>query len=270
MLSAESVCLRRGGRLILQAVDLAVKPGEFLALVGPNGAGKSTLLRLMAGSLSPTEGRVCLDGQPLATQDPRSLAQRRAVLPQGSLLNFAFTVREVVSLGRSPHRTGPARDRQVAEEVMALAEVLPLADRRYTELSGGERQRVELARVLAQIWPEPGDAPAGAGARYLLLDEPTSSLDLRHQQTVMEVARRLARYGFGVLAVLHDLNLAARNADRLALLAPGGEGQGGHLVRQGRPEQVLEASLLSKVYETPVELLPGPVDGPPVILPARA
>lgn len=270
MLSADSVTLHLGGRPILEAVDLSVGAGEFLALVGPNGAGKSSLLRLMAGSLAPTSGRVRLDGQALDRHDPRTLACRRAVLPQSSLLNFPFTVREVVCLGRSPHRTGPARDRQVAEEAMALAEVLSLSDRRYTELSGGERQRVELARVLAQIWIEPGEEPGGAASRYLLLDEPTSSLDLRHQQTVMGVARRLAARGFGVLAVLHDLNLAACNADRLALLAPGKNGHGGHLVRQGRPEGVLEADLLSAVYETPVDLLSGQPGAPPVILPAQA
>lgn len=269
MLSAESITLHLGGRPILEAVDLSVGPGEFLALVGPNGAGKSSLLRLMAGSLKPTSGRVCLDGLMLERQDPRSLACRRAVLPQSSLLNFPFTVHEVVCLGRSPHRTGAARDRQVAEEVMALTEVLPLAGRRYTELSGGERQRVELARVLAQIWPESTGESETEKTRYLLLDEPTSSLDLRHQQTVMRVARRLAARGFGVLAVLHDLNLAARNADRLALLAPGSEGQGGYLVRQGAPAEVLEADLLSAVYETPLALLPGQSGAPPVILPAQ-
>lgn len=261
-LVARDVGYEAGARRLLDGVSVEVRPGEVLALVGPNGAGKSTLLKALAGDLVPTAGGVTLDGRPLHDYPARELALRRAVLPQQTVLQFAFTAREVVEMGRSPHlddargrgrrgkgRTGERVADRVVAEAMARTETGPLAARVYPTLSGGEQGRVTLARVLAQ------EAPV------LLLDEPTAALDLRHQQLVMEVARELAAGGAAVLAVLHDLNLAASHADRLAVLC------GGRLRAVDEPWAVLTEGLLSEVFACPIAVCRHPVRGCPLVLP---
>jgi iron complex transport system ATP-binding protein len=251
-LEAIGIGYAAGSRRLLDGVGLDLAGGEVTALVGPNGAGKSTLLKVLAGDLVPTEGRVLLDGVPLAAYRPVELALRRAVLPQQTVLQFAFTAREVVRMGRSPHlsrRRDEARDEAVVGTAMAWTETTPLAPRAYPILSGGEQGRVTLARILAQ------EAP------ILLLDEPTASLDLRHQQQVMAIARRLAAGGAAVLAVLHDLNLAAGDADRIALLS------GGRLVAVGPPRAVLRERLLSEVFACPLAVTTHPLRDCPLVLP---
>jgi ABC-type hemin transport system ATPase subunit len=182
MLAAHHVTLRVGRKALLNDVSLAFNPGEVLALIGPNGAGKSTLLKAVAGELTPTTGVVELEQKPLAAWSLQERARRRAVLPQHSMLDFPFTVLEVVLLGRSPHGGGASvHDHYIARQALAAVEAAHLEQRLYPTLSGGERQRVQLARVLAQIW-EP--LPDGT-ARYLLLDEPTASLDLAHQHATL-------------------------------------------------------------------------------------
>ncbi len=237
-------------RTLLQEIDLAIRPGEVVAVIGPNGAGKSTLLKLLAGDLVPTSGDILLDEHPLSGYSSHELSLRRAVLPQQTILQFAFSAREVVEMGRSPYRE--RRGSRVAERIVVAAmdrtETVPLAPRSYPTLSGGEQGRVSLARVLAQ------DAP------ILLLDEPTAALDLRHQGLVMEIARELAANGASVLAVLHDLNLAAAHADRLAVLC------GGHLVANDEPWAVLTERLLSDVYGCPIAVCPHPVRGCPLVV----
>lgn len=238
-LRAREVSVRRGAVEILDDVSLRVAPGEVLALLGPNGAGKSTLLKLFAGEDVPSAGEVRLNGRRLHEWSAAELARRRAVLPQESPLSFPFRVRDVVLLGRMPFLDGreTAADHERSDEALRRAGVAHLSDRIYTQLSGGERQRVHLARVLAQL-----DENREGQARYLLLDEPTASLDLLHQHEVLGTVRALAREGVGVLVVLHDLNLAARYADRLALLKQG------RLQALGPPDEILNPANIHEVF----------------------
>jgi iron complex transport system ATP-binding protein len=175
------------------------------------------------------------------------------VLPQESALTFPFTVQEVVLMGRTPHErtAGRAEDDAIVCAALEAVECQMLTDRIYTTLSGGERQRVQLARVLAQIW-DARSTSQPPGARYLLLDEPTASLDLAYQHGTLDIARRFARAGVGVLAILHDLNLAAQYADRLAVL------QAGRMVALGTPAQVLQPSLIERVFAIPALVMPHP------------
>lgn len=238
VLDAQDVHLSYGNRHVLRGVTLRAHPGRLLVLVGPNGAGKSSLLQVLAGLYRPSQGEVSLDGRSLADWSPMLLAQRRAMLSQNVQLGFAFRVEEVVLLGRSPHgsHTIGADDRRIVGAALQAVQAMHLRERNYLELSGGEQQRVQLARVLAQVW-ERVDGPA-----WLLLDEPEAGLDIAHQHHVLRHARTLAQQGFGVIAVLHDLNLAARYADDIALLARG------QLLRFGRPKHALDPDVLSRVY----------------------
>ncbi len=253
VLAARGVSWRpsRGGPLILDGVTLELRGGEVLALVGPNGAGKSSLLALLAGDRRPTEGAVELDGEDLAgSGDAARLARTRAVLRQDHPMPFGFLVREVAELGRVPWRGIPGRpdDVEVVEESLRRVGLGALADRRATTLSGGERARLALARALAQ------------DTAILLLDEPTASLDPRHQHGVMGIARDLADSGRSVLAVLHDLNLAAAYADRIALL------HRGEVLACGVPEEALDEELLQTAYEHPLRVIGHPErDGPLVV-----
>jgi len=261
MLFAENIRVRYGSAEVLQGPSLSVAPGEVVAVLGPNGAGKSTLLAVLAGTLRPHQGEAALEGRALADWPPQALALRRAVLPQHSELSFGFAVLEVVLLGRSPHAGASSRaeDLAVAEACLAEAEVGHLAHRLYTTLSGGERQRVQLARVLAQIdFPR---ADRHDEPRYLLLDEPTSSLDLAHQHATLRTARRAADRGMGGLAILHDLNLAAMYADRLVVL------NRGQLAAEGTPEEVLTEDLVREAFELPVHITRHPTRGCPQIIP---
>jgi iron complex transport system ATP-binding protein len=237
---------RRGSDPIVDGVTLELRAGELLALVGPNGAGKSTLLALLAGERRPSAGVVELDGMPLESYDPRPLARRRAVMRQQPAAPFGFYTYEVVELGRSPWQGvhGRPDDREAVDGALRRADLAELALRHAHVLSGGERARLALARVLAQ------------DTAILLLDEPTASLDPRHQHAVLGLARALAGEGRSVLAVLHDLGLAAAYADRVGVM------HRGRLVRCGPPAEALEDDLLEAVYEVPAVYLkrPGPAD----------
>jgi iron complex transport system ATP-binding protein len=252
VLRGEGLTYAIGGATLVDGIDVEARAGEVLALAGPNGAGKSTLLRLLAGELEPTGGNVELGGRPLAGIAPGERARLRAVMPQDTVLQFAFTVREVVEMGRHPHRgAGGERDGAAVESAMRWTEVQDLGDRTFPTLSGGERSRTTLARVLAQ------EAPV------LLLDEPTAALDIRHQERAMTVARSFADSGGTVVAVLHDLNLAGAYADRVALLDQG------RLAGVGTPWDVLREDLLGRVFGHPVRVLPSPWGDAPLVVPER-
>ena len=220
MLVAADLGYDIGGATILDGVTVEARPGELLAVIGPNGAGKSTLLKLLTGDLSPSRGRVAMAGRPLADWKKRDAARRRAVVTQSSSLSFPFRVFEVALLGRAPHagHTSAAEDARIVAAALRRVDASHLADRIFPTLSGGEQQRIMLARALAQIWAEEGDV---ADDRYLLLDEPTSNLDIAHQHGTLATARRIAEAGGTVVAVLHDFNLAALYADRIAILSQG-------------------------------------------------
>lgn len=243
---------------ILSDVSLHINAGEVLALVGPNGSGKTTLLRAITGEQSLKKGSVELTNKTFAEWNPRDLAQRMAVLPQKSVLNFPFTGREVVALGRTPHETGQAVDQKIIDEVLDYLDADYLAERLYPNLSGGEQQRIQLARVLAQIWAsgdmenenEEVDEP-----RLLLLDEPSSYFDLAHQQMLVELVQALAKRNIAVLIVVHDLNLALACADRIAVMSCGS------LVTCGKPEDVVTPDLIREVFSVDAAILQDPETG---------
>ncbi|MDR1817956.1 MAG: heme ABC transporter ATP-binding protein [Puniceicoccales bacterium] len=245
-LSAKNVTLRRGGRALLADVSVAFRAGELGVILGPNGAGKSTLLRVLAGALRPDAGNAFLDGAPLRDYAPDVLAKRRALLAQENAPWLEFSVEEVVALGRTPHLRGraweSASDRQICARTLRQVGMDAFHHRRFATLSGGEKQRVHLARVLAQLAVGAVGGSAAASS-FLLLDEPVSALDLRHQHTTLALARSLAkRDGLGVIAVLHDLNLALRYADHVVLLADGA------VAAAGAPRETLTCELLSRIY----------------------
>ncbi len=218
-LRVDGLQVRRGARTLLQVDSLAFAPGLVHAVLGPNGAGKSTLLSALAGLDAGSCAAVSLHGRRLADWPAHALARTRALLPQDHAVPPGHSAREVVELGRYPHRRRPHPDEpRLAPAALQRTGVAELAQRRYESLSGGERARVQLARVLAQLQPHPQDA---AAARWLLLDEPTAALDLSHQHLVMRLLRELAAEGLGLVVVLHDLNLALRYADRVAVVAAG-------------------------------------------------
>ncbi|MFD2237465.1 heme ABC transporter ATP-binding protein [Aureimonas populi] len=246
------------GHAALEPTRLAIAAGTLTVIVGPNGAGKSTLLRVMTGELAPTSGRVLIDGMDIARMPAAALARRRAVLPQSSALSFPFTVAEVVRIGFE----ASGRSSQASDILAALARVdlAGYSDRFYGELSGGEQQRVHLARVLCQI----GEPMRGGEPRFLFLDEPVSSLDIRHQIAVLSIARDFAARGGGVVAVLHDLNLAAGFADRMIVLSQGG------VLADGAPREIVTDDLIAGAFRLRLPVGALPPAGMPFILPQCA
>jgi iron complex transport system ATP-binding protein len=253
MYEARSVTLRLGSRNILSDVDLVLEPGKVAALVGPNGAGKSSLLKIIAGERRPSSGQILLDGRSLEAWRPADLARRRAVLPQMVNLAFSFLVAEVVALGLPAAITQKQRSDYVERSLQA-ADMTGFAERRYDELSGGERQRVQLARVLVQAWC--------GGNAFLLLDEPTTNLDLAHQLLTIRIARAHAKAGGGVLVVLHDLNLAAMVADEIIAL------KDGKRIAAGFPAEVITDGLIGALYGVDAQV--GRAPPGPFLLPQTA
>ena len=267
MLQAHGIAVQRGERQILSDIDLSLPAGQVIGVLGANGAGKSTLLAALAGELSPSTGRITLNGRPLSAWPAAELARCRAVLPQSPSLQFDLPVATVIGMGAYPHarhtRTGAPRtdsrhtaqaaiaeDQRILQRVLALADVQDLYGRRYRRLSGGEQQRVHLARVLYQLLL----APQGRDEyRVLMLDEPTASLDPRHQLHLLSAVHTLAHEeNVAVLVIVHDLNLAAGCCDRLLLL-----GQG-RVAACGTPAQVLTPDTLRQVYGVEATVLPHP------------
>lgn len=247
----EGVGFRRGKATLLEDASFSVLGGDMFGIIGPNGAGKSTLLRILAGDLVPSQGWARLAGIDPSRTKPLDLAARRAYLGPDGFSPSPFSVRQIVAMGRHPHRRalpGEHRHDQVVVEAMEATDVHHLAHRALENLSTGERQRVGLARVIAQATPS------------LLLDEPTSSLDIGHQERIMALLGSLARKGAAVIVVLHDLNLAAAHCDRLLLL------DRGRTVALGSPGQVLEAETLTSVYQQPMRVVPHPHRDCPLVL----
>ena len=233
LLRADAVTVQLGGNAVVQGASLTLRAGELVALVGPNGAGKTTLMRALAGLL-PASGTIEINGRPIEALKPLERARAIAYLPQGHVFHWPMNVAAVVALGRHPHadpfsRTAPT-DREAVSRALKATATEAFAGRAVTTLSGGERARVALARALAT------EAP------MLFADEPTASLDPRHQLVVMDLLRRSTRAGGAVLAILHDLTLAARFADRVLVM------DGGRIVADGSPANALSPAQIAKVF----------------------
>jgi iron complex transport system ATP-binding protein len=238
-LEVQHATLVRRGRTVLHDVSITLRRGEVMAIVGPNGAGKSTLLGVLAGDLVPTSGTVLIEGMPMAALSPQQLAVHRAVLLQSNDVSFAFTVQDVVAMGRNPWPADVRDDGIVAGAIGAL-DLHDVANRPYRELSGGEQARASLARVVAQETPT------------VLLDEPTAALDIRHQEEVFALARTWARYGRAVAIAVHDLSLAAAHADRVAIV------DGGRISAVGAPREVLTEAQIAATWRHPVNVIDDP------------
>lgn len=255
-LDASDVTIRVGRKTLIDGISLTVRSGEVLAILGPNGAGKSTLMGALSGDRHPDAGEVLLGGAPLRGMRAAELARRRAVLPQESRVAFPFMAIEVVLLGRYPHHGGieRCRDRRIAGRMLDRVGLSHLARRPFPSLSGGERLRTQVARVFAQL----EDAEEGG---VLLLDEPTASLDMPQAAEVLRMARHAAASGAAVVTVLHDVNLAARFADRLLLL------RDGRVHAVGRPDALLTPETVAAVWDQSCTVLRHPEDGGPLVVP---
>lgn len=231
-----------GGAALVDGIDLNVSAGEMVAIVGPNGAGKSTLLRMLSGDLRPTRGRISLKQRDIHAYPPRALAHHRAMLSQHVNVTFPFTVEEIVQMGAGD--IGRATAQRLVDAALAEVGLSHFSRRQLPTLSGGEQQRAHFARVLVQL--ACGEQQHGPG--LLLLDEPTSSLDMRHQIDLVETARRRAQNGTAVIAVLHDLNLAMRFADRIVLL------HRGKLAVDGGCTEAITAETIRRIFEVDVTI----------------
>jgi iron complex transport system ATP-binding protein len=251
---ATAVTYRVLGVTLVSAVDLAVGPGELLAVIGPNGAGKSTLLRLLSGDLHPCKGEVLVNGINTSRALPGDLALQRSVLTQREPSDIPYTVSQIVAMGRFPHRRDATnsreRDSEAVADAMAQTDTTRFANRIYSTLSKGEQTRVSLARVIAQATP------------IILLDEPTTALDVAHQERIMNRAVALAQHKVVVVA-LHDLNAAAVHADRILVMNQG------TVVAEGGPREVLQADLLTSVYGQPMVVVEHPFRDCPLVLTAK-
>ena len=260
MITARNLTVALSGKTIVHGVSLEAKAGQLTAIVGPNGSGKTTMMKAVAGEL-PSKGEITINGHALAALEPWQLAVKRAVLPQAATIAFPFTVREIVRLGLT---VGPNRHAEridaITAEALAAVDLAGFAGRFYQELSGGEQQRVQLARVLSQIWEPVLDGEPC----FLILDEPVSALDIRHQLTIMTLARRYCAGGGGVIAVMHDLNLTAMFADHMVMM------KSGRIERAGPPAEVMTDDAMEAVFGCRMRINGVPATGVPFVLPHTA
>lgn len=256
LMQLEAVSVYKPGskqECLVDSIDCAITAGEILVIIGPNGAGKSSLLKAITGEWTYS-GKI---KSPLLSTDPKLRASQVAVLPQLSLLNFPYTVSEVVMLGRIPHETGREHDQKLVLAALEMMDISFLRERLYTELSGGEKQRVQLARILTQIWSQ---EDAQNSARLLILDEPTTALDLGHQHALMQAVQVFAQQGVAVVMVLHDINLAAQYADQmLAILCS-------QTIAYGSPKDVISKENMQRLFSVEVDIVEHPNKQYPMVI----
>lgn len=246
-----------GDRPILHEIQLKIEKNRFYSIIGPNGSGKTTLLKNISRTLEPRKNTIFVDQQDIVSMKPREVAKRMASVPQNTHVDFEFSAADIVMMGRSPYlrrfQTESAKDMEIVKAAMMATSTWHLKDKNINEISGGERQRVIIARALAQQ------------TGIILLDEPISQLDIHHQIELMDTVHRLVRKSeVTVVAVLHDLNLAAQYSDRLILVSEGS------IAIQGTPEEVLTEENIQRVYQLPVHIIKSPVTGKPHVIPISA
>lgn len=258
MLKTNSISYSIGGKQILRNVSMEFTPGTFNMILGPNGSGKSTFLKVFSGELQPSPGEIFYNGVHINQISKQALAKYRAVMSQQPDLNFPLTVEEVVMMGRYPHfGINPTKkDILICEEVMAKLAIAPFKHRDYLTLSGGEKQRVHFARVLTQVWEKPADG----NYRYLILDEPLGSLDIRYQQEFLQIAREFCDQSTVLVMIIHDLNLAIQYADKLFFMKEG------ELAAAGNPLDILSPALIETVFSVNTTFLQNPLNGLPIVL----
>lgn len=251
MIKADHIQFSVGKKTLLHPVSVEIAAGKFTVLLGPNGAGKSTLLRLLSCEEKPTKGSISINNRPVTKYTAQQLALQRAVLTQHYSVVLPFTCEEIVMMGRYPHQhtSTAANDKKIVEHCLEEMDASVFAHRLFHTLSGGEQQRVQLARVLAQLHNSAVETDNDFSDKILLMDEPTASMDYRHQQLCMDRAKALCEKGCTVLAVLHDLNLAARYADNILLMKQG------RLIAQGNSNEVLRSAHISEAYETAIDII---------------
>lgn len=243
MFAANHISYRIGKKEIVSDCSFALTPGVFTVMVGANGAGKTTLLKIAASEVSNYAGNVLVHNKEANKINSKALSKMRAVLPQHTTVNFPFSVEQVIEIGRYPHLTTKLENNRIIDEVMMLTNLTAFKGRTYQTLSGGEQQRVQLARVLAQTWDDT------LAPKYLLLDEPTASLDVAQQHIIMKLAKQSLSRNMGVLAIIHDLNLAVQYADELIFLKKG------KIIAQGKTDSILTKEIIEETFSHPVQLL---------------
>lgn len=244
-------------KVILKDVNLTIQPGAFTAIVGPNGAGKSSLLKAMAHEQTHYRGEIIINGKKVKSYTPKALSKVRAFLPQHTTMQFAFTTEQIVMLGRHASEHTQKENLIIVDEVLERTSLQQLRNRNYLTLSGGEKQRVQLARVLAQVWDET------LYPRYILLDEPTSSMDIAQQQNIFSLAKAVCDRNIGVMAIVHDLNMAAQFADQLYFL------KDGKIIAHGEAEKVFTKSNIEETFCCRVNVYRDPCNNCPYIIPER-
>lgn len=261
MLKTSAISYAIGKKKILENISAEFQPGEFNMILGPNGSGKSTFLKIFCGEIHGYQGTVLYDDKKIASIRKSELAKTRAVMSQQPELGFPLAVEEVVMMGRYPHFdfTPGKKDEQICADVITRMNLNEFKERNYLTLSGGEKQRVHFARVLAQVWEKPA-----VGHRYLILDEPLTSLDINYQHEFLELAKEFLQSDTILVAIIHDINLAIQYADKLFFLKEG------ELAAQGEPSAVLTETLIENVFGVKTTIVNNPVTGTPLIIYSRA
>lgn len=250
MYQANQITVQLNSKTILENLNAHFYSGELCAVLGPNGAGKTSLLKALIGDLPISNGFIHFADRPLHEWTIKDIAKVRGVLPQNSRLDFPFTVRDVIEMGRFPHQTTREYNHQIVKETADLCDCTGLLDRSFLQLSGGEQQRIQIARVLTQVWKHEMETPG-----FLFLDEPVSSLDISHQYRIMQTLGEIAHQkNIGIVCVIHNLNLAAQSVDRCLILDEG------HLVAEGKPTHVFTEETISNVFDVDIWIHEHPED----------